>query len=178
MVNLNASQIAALRAVSDASETFQIARETLERRIREACAAELDALRVKRDVAAFHAFQAGVPKSRIGREGLGSKAPLTTSEAIENGRRYAVTPAAPDTPTEAPAPAPVPTPFALGDHPGTYTYTAPDDDRHAPGESVTFARSGAGLDITTDDYAAPVVTSFFERSTQDAALSWLASIGA
>lgn len=88
-MRLTAEQDAALAAVAVAQEAYKGARATLERRIRERMAAELGALEAARDRAVFAADRAGVPRRRIGADGLGTKNPgavyaiLGTRDAVE-----------------------------------------------------------------------------------------------
>lgn len=92
-VNLTAEQHAYIAAVREADATLREARASLEGRLRAELRARLDEelalLRNRRDAAAYVAYaRGGVPKRRIGVEGMLTSAPATYVEAIENGRRY------------------------------------------------------------------------------------------
>ena len=86
MTKLDPAQIVALNEVRSASEEYRTAKARLQAELKVRLESEMDALRARRDRAAFRAFQLGVAKRRIGLEGLGTTDPKTHAAVIESGR--------------------------------------------------------------------------------------------
>lgn len=80
---------ALLEQLAAADTEYRNATVTLEKRIRAEAEEKLEQMKIRRDIIAYQAKSAGVPVTRISRDGLHTTATITGYNAIENGQRYA-----------------------------------------------------------------------------------------
>lgn len=85
-MKLTTEQAARLEAVAKADLAFRDLKLTLEARLRQELTTELRSAEDRRDLAAYAADVVGVPRSRIGKDGLHTTAPKAGKEAAERGR--------------------------------------------------------------------------------------------
>lgn len=85
-MKLNSTQVRAMEQVREADKTYREAKDKARRaalrQADEAVSFELSA----RNIAAYLAAEAGVPKRRIGVDALGTSSPNTVIDAVEAGR--------------------------------------------------------------------------------------------
>lgn len=85
-MKLTAVQSAALADVAAAQSAYKSAQATLKIELQRKLEEELSTLRTRRDAAAWRAHTLGVPKRRIGTDGLATSAPITYNSIIDAGR--------------------------------------------------------------------------------------------
>lgn len=86
MTTLDPQQAAAVSMLAEVSDEYRTARVHLRTELARRLEEELAALKTRRAILAFKAHQLGVPKRRIGLEGLGTTDPKTPAAVIEEGR--------------------------------------------------------------------------------------------
>jgi hypothetical protein len=84
-MKLTQNQAERLHDVATAQAALVSARTTIKVELERRLTAELATLEARRDMAAYRAFLAGVPKSRIGKDALHTSAAITYNAVIDSG---------------------------------------------------------------------------------------------
>lgn len=97
-MKINAEQQRLLDAVTAADTNYRDERTAAYERAKKVADEQVEAARIRRDIAAYYAAEGGVPitgaSGMAQREvGLHTTAAKTVYDAVENGRRYAIAPA-------------------------------------------------------------------------------------